>query len=180
MWFLNIIVLVSLLNGWRFTFARDKHVFFWWAGFLWRLPSHSRSIYNSILRHSLSAGQRTWFGSWILLLLLEFIELGSFEATSDILLWFAMMCHNFVWEVNGVFDGHNSSKRLLLVILVLFMIVTPFQQFFIWLFILHIAILNNLTHLGIQEGVSYYHFLILNILHKLAFASEWQFIKIER
>ena len=82
-----------------------------------------------------------------------------------------MMRDYFLGKVDSVLDGNNLSKSILLIFLSL-LLIAPFQELFIWLLILHTSILDYLTHLSIEECISYYHFLVLNVFHKLTLASE--------
>lgn len=126
-----------------------------------------------------SCAARKWsrLRSSLVLLFLEPIEPGTFQATLQVTLRFAMMTINAPIEIDGLLQRHqlghwrflrctNDNARICLiclsVILVCFLwyCVDPFESLFAW-FLTSELVLNYLTHLRIEERVSYDHLFFL-------------------
>ena len=102
-----------------------------------------------------------------------------------------MVVYNLFREIDSVFDWHYSWQRFLWWFFIFktwgfdkafwiqMFLITPFQYFIIWFLFMHISVLDNLAHLGIEECISDYHFFILKFFLE-SFAFEGKIVKIER
>ena len=162
---------ISLLNWWLFTVLSRWCQIFWLCWFL-RWFSTLNTSWSTIRCYCFNLWRswnclcvRYWSRLWtrILLLFLVFVELRTFQTAIYIFLNLLMMSSDLLWKIYSFFNWDYFSQGIyfLCVLLISRRLVTPPENFFIWFIFLHIAILNYLTHLCVQECISYDHFFIL-------------------
>jgi len=115
--------------------------------------------------------------SSLVLLFLEPVESGTFQATLQVTLRFAMMTTNALFECYCLLQWHqlghrrflrsaNDNARICLICLSFILVsflwyrIDPFECLFAW-FLTSELVLNYLTHLRIEECVSYDHLFFL-------------------
>ena len=197
------------LSTWSKRFFFFVSVFYWWlltGSFYWRCHFLCLSWFLRLLStldwriscnfcwwccYTLSRRKWTWLRTRILLLLLEFVQLSSLQTTAYVFLRFSMVVYYLLREINSVFDWHYPRQRFLCCFIIFtiwstdkpiwiqMLLITPFQYFFILFLFMHISVLDDLAHLSIQEGISDYHFFILEFFLE-SFAFEGKVVKIER
>ncbi len=138
-------------------------------------------------------------GTCVLLLLLEFVQLAPFQATRDVPLLLAVVRYDLGLEAYGILDWHEVCQRhrgnlgtllgwraifmsdcrsLSATLLPRLLQINPFQSSVPLLSIV-LLVLNNLSHLGVEEGVPDHDLFLLEVFLE-ALALEGKIIEVER
>ena len=170
-----------------------------WGDFARWFPSHgssslisisgSRTLNSFIISGTIRIWQRSILRTLNLGFLL-FIKFGAFQATFDAVLGLVVMNFYFFGKINSLINGYYFGQWLLFFRvgicltrrsfssrIIIFLLINPLEGF-LPIFVLHLAILNDLAHLCIQESISNDHFFLLEVFLE-TFALKGQVVKIE-
>ena len=183
-----IVLILRALNG-----VTTRLNFTWW------FPSHGsrcfisvcgcRSLNCFVTLWTIIIWQGTIFRTLQLGFLL-FVKFGSLQTAFYAILSLIMMYLNFFGKIYCLINRYYLSERLFLLGIAIlsltrrrisrisfFLLINPLKSF-LPIFVLHLSILNYLTHLSIKESISNDHFFLLEVLLE-SFTFKRKVVKIE-